>query len=840
MAGSQLKKLKESLKAAGLTGQTNVKRKGKKNAPSETRRDDRKAVINAIREEFNPFEVKMNRNKRDINEARKSKVVVGRPGISKQIGEEQRKNAYEANKKLKNKVGGVVDRRFGENNPNLNPEDKMLERFTRERQLQSSKRSLFNLEDDDDDNNNYYDGGDDDNNVLTHYGKSLSLQDDFDQGDLGLPEAISSNRKRSYQVEDEDEGEDEVPVQRKKTKAEVMKEVIAKSKFYKHQRQLQQQQTENEILDLDDNFEDVMSSLQEAAVQNKKQFFDKKSEQDIAYDTKLRELALDRRAVPSDRSKTDEELEKERAEKLKKLEQDRLRRMEGLDIEEQKDKDAVGADDLDDDFWGNASENEEDGFTIKESEDEDEDEVETETGKENSISEPTPNVIKIGNKIIKSTTSLNVVKCPETHKEFLDLLSKYEFCETPEVVSKILNTYQPRLAAGNKEKLAVFSSILLNHILHLSNGDHENKQEFIDVEEKLIHQLKMMAEKYNESLCETFRMKIVEIQERINENQNYPEVSDLIFYSIVGMLYSTSDLYHLVVTPTLILMGQSLESLKPNKNLKNLISGLFISDLMLKYQRISKRYVPEIAYFLEEAFLTLVPEVNKLNAEKLSTVFSTKHYAKNGLNLNKNDKITGTYNLKISDINLDHENLKNLEIKSALLVKALDILGNFISIWKEQSAFIEITTPFIAVLRHLVKYQAQYTTIPELLEKLVKLHANNLHKPLQLQDHKPVAIATFAPKFEENFNPDKKSYDPDLTRQEIGKLKASVKKERKLALKEIRKDNKFEARQQIKEKKQEYKDYHARMARIVNSISTIEGAEKNDYEREKKLRKNKR
>jgi len=64
-------------------------------------------------------------------------------------------------------VGGIIDRRFGENDPILTPEERMLERFTRERQRASN--GAFNLEDDVD---------------LTHYGQSLSKLDDFD--DVGL------------------------------------------------------------------------------------------------------------------------------------------------------------------------------------------------------------------------------------------------------------------------------------------------------------------------------------------------------------------------------------------------------------------------------------------------------------------------------------------------------------------------------------------------------------------------------------------------------------------------------------------------------------------------------
>ena len=66
-------------------------------------------------------------------------------------------------------VGGLVDRRFGENDPSMSLEERMLERFTRERQ-RASKATAFNLENEDE---------------LTHYGQSLSKMDDSD--DILLP-----------------------------------------------------------------------------------------------------------------------------------------------------------------------------------------------------------------------------------------------------------------------------------------------------------------------------------------------------------------------------------------------------------------------------------------------------------------------------------------------------------------------------------------------------------------------------------------------------------------------------------------------------------------------------
>jgi nucleolar protein 14 len=48
----------------------------------------------------------------------------------------QRKNALIKERQRANRVGGVIDRRFGENDPNLDPEEQMLERFAREKQAQ--------------------------------------------------------------------------------------------------------------------------------------------------------------------------------------------------------------------------------------------------------------------------------------------------------------------------------------------------------------------------------------------------------------------------------------------------------------------------------------------------------------------------------------------------------------------------------------------------------------------------------------------------------------------------------------------------------------------------------
>jgi nucleolar protein 14 len=125
--------------------------------------------------------------------------------------------------KNKHRRGGIIDKRFGESNPHLTPEEKMLERFTREKQ-KSSRGSMFNLDDDDEDLS------------LTHYGQSLATMDDFDDAGLALSDEDEGKQmdknivsKLHFGGFEESEPEEE----RHKSKHEIMKEIIAKSKMHK-------------------------------------------------------------------------------------------------------------------------------------------------------------------------------------------------------------------------------------------------------------------------------------------------------------------------------------------------------------------------------------------------------------------------------------------------------------------------------------------------------------------------------------------------------------------------------------------------------------------------------
>ncbi|KAB8302909.1 hypothetical protein EYC80_006232 [Monilinia laxa] len=195
MPPSQLKRLKASLREQGIVGPQQSKKQKKQNAQNGVNKEKkikRSVALNGIRDQFNPFEIKQ--SKAPKFEVTSNKTLSGRiskgikkPGVARGLAEENRRKTLLLEMQRRNRVGGIIDKRFGENDPSMAPEDKMLERFTQEKQRGHKNSSAFDLEDDDTPGE------------LTHMGQSLSLdgptiRDDYDGEDLELSDADDHER----------------------------------------------------------------------------------------------------------------------------------------------------------------------------------------------------------------------------------------------------------------------------------------------------------------------------------------------------------------------------------------------------------------------------------------------------------------------------------------------------------------------------------------------------------------------------------------------------------------------------------------------------------------------
>ncbi|KAF8659134.1 hypothetical protein AX16_001904, partial [Volvariella volvacea WC 439] len=885
--GSQLTQLKSALSKAGITGQPQNTKKRKRSAPPEKDKAKKAAKLEEIHKRLNPFDTKVTKLKHDVG-GRKIKGVVGKPAVSKQAGIEQRKKTLLKEWSEKGRAGGILDQRFGENNPNMSLEERMLERFTRERQ-RASKGTSFNLEDEDE---------------LTHYGQSLSKLDDFDDVNLRLD---SEEEEESGQIgrdivrkthfggfsDDEQDEESEEPA-RKKTKAEVMAEVIAKSKEHKLRRQMEKENEENIRHELDEEFSAIRDLLYAPDPSAKVEDLTPTGErpeggessapvskpitelQDVNYDQQVRELAFDKRSKPKDRTRTEEELALEEKEALEKAEKQRRKRMLGLPESESEDegksrgKRKRGGDDLEDDFYdedvglgalgtglgeedaaleeslsalgsegseesgeGTESENGEDSEGEEEASNGESGEEWESDGDPGNTHEDLSRPSKATRAKQKDAKAKPPIKelpytfpCPATHDEFLEIIEQVEDKDIPIVIKRIRALFHTSLAPENKFKLQTFMGILIDHILYITAPP---RPRFPLVSEVMPHLL-ALVKAYPVQAAEHFNEKLLLMHKNLKrglsqgaldpEAKTWPGLAELTLLRIIGTIWSTSDLNHAVVSPTRVLMGSYL-GLGRVRSLRDIASGLFICTLFLQFEALSKRLVPEVVNFLANTVLHLAP--HEYEDISLPGSFPSPDFRSElcrPLRI-KTHKVKSAVVRKANLTDLLTAEGPTEQAKLDLLGLALTLIPRFADMYKGLEGFIELYDPILEVLNSVREVipalESQLSDAKDVIGRLIKF-AGQGRQPLRLQAHKPIPIPTYIPKFESTSSSYIRNQDPDRERNEAAKLRAQYKKERKGAIRELRKDARFLAAVELEKQKEKDAVYRERMNKVFGSL----------------------
>ncbi|KAF1975652.1 Nop14-like protein [Bimuria novae-zelandiae CBS 107.79] len=840
MPPSQLKLLKTSLREQGFTGPQKSKKQKKSQPKNADQAAKKAAALASIRESFNPFEFKhLSRPKKHeyvSNNPQDAKTkILGRPGVTKSQGEETRRKTLLPEMSKRNKTGGILDRRIGEDDMTMSLEDKMMARFEREQQRKRGG-NVFDLEDGDDDLE------------LTHGGKSLR----FDEDDLGKEDydaaSVSGSssdgdedgflkRKRRRDSEGEEVGdapEEEQP-ERKKSKAEVMKEVIAKSKQHKYERQQLKEDDDELREELDKDLNDVLAALRghmsgkppvkeppkddvkpnhginpdRAALLAGKP----RDEADKEYDARVRKMLYDQRSKPTERTKTEEEKAKEEAEKLKALEEKRMRRMRGeptSDDEEPQNKgkgdeaaeeDAESVNDDAAEFGLGAplpqksrpeGVEDEDDFLLEDdliASDSDADI--SDEGSEEEIDADDTMAADEDDDFLKSVLPEKTQPSKATN----DVLTL-----VPEPTSKLAYTYScPR---SHEELLKVFKDVGTDDVptvvqriralyhagLHADNKDkladfgcavvdhiaylsNQTPPAPLAIRESITRHVHSLSRSYPATIATRFREHLKALLA-----SNNPTQGDLTILTAIGSIYPTSDHFHQVVTPAITLMARWL-GLQTPASQKDVAIGAFLGTLCLHYLRLSKRYIPEFVRYTALC----------LKSQHTTPVLLAAH-AQN-------------------------------------ILTASDL-------WAKTPAFIEIFTPILASLEAAKPSQSNAIQRLTIVLQNARLH----RRPQLLHNHRPLPIKSSIPKFEEDFDPNK-HYDPDKERAEQAKLRKEYKRERKGAMRELRKDANFVAREKLKDKRERDRAHAERERRLIAEIQGEEGKEKKEYEREVRKRK---
>ncbi|PSN63395.1 Nop14-like protein [Corynespora cassiicola Philippines] len=840
MPPSQLKRLKASLREQGITGPQKSKKQKKSQSKNAADQHAKKAAaLASIRESLNPFEVKQLARPKKFEYATaqsdKSKVL-GRPGASKSQGEETRRKTLLPELNRKHKVGGILDRRIGEDDPSMSLDDRMMARFEQEQQRKRGGGNVFDLEEGDDEVE------------LTHGGKALTFDDEVGDYDAASVAGSSDGedggflvkkRRRESEGEGGEEQQDEEQPERKKSKAEVMKEVIAKSKMHKYERQQQKEDDDELREELDKDLNEVLAALRghakkpaapEPPKDAPKDDFGinperaamlagekTREEADKEYDARVRQMLYDQRSKPTERTKTDEEKAKEEADRLKKMEERRMRRMRGESVSDSEDEPAPKKkeeeeEDDDESMYDDAAEFGLSGAPRQSTrpdgvEDEDDFELDDQliaSDSEADISGESDDESEDGSGVddtMAADEDDDFLKdvLPESKKP-TKAVNGVLTIGADAAPSKLAYTYScPR---SHEELLKVFKDVkdadiptVVQRIRALYHaGLHaDNKSKLADFACALVDHISYLSNREPAAPLASIESVIrhihsmsrsypVQIATQFREHLKALQASDdptpghLTILTAIGSIYPTSDHFHQVVTPAITLMAKWLGLHTPG-SAKDVATGAYLGALCLHYQRLSKRYVPELIRY------------------------------------------------SILAVKSEHKT-------PALLAAHIKNISAAADLWAGTSAFVEVFSPLIEPLK-----SARQMAATQRLQILIR-NAKVQRRPLELHHHRPLPIKQSVPKFEAEFDPNK-HYDPDKERAEAARLQKEFKRERKGALRELRKDANFVARAKLQEKKERDRQYEEKYRKLVAEIQGEEGHEAKLYEKEKKARKRK-
>ncbi|KAJ3201384.1 nucleolar complex protein 14 [Dinochytrium kinnereticum] len=755
----------------------------------------------------NPFELQFSRAKHDVL-GRKMKGVAGKPLLKRKVAEETRSKTLAVELAKKSRVAKFVDRRFGENDPTMSLEDKMMERFMKERQSKSDRRSNFNLEEDE----------------LTHLGKSLSsfddLNDGFDDFD-GMDDQIDASTvsMAHFGNFDDENGE------RKKSRNEIMQEVIAKSKAHKFERQQQNEEVHKLTEEVDTDLDLVRSLLmnKEAADERKYQKFEADD-----YDRQVKEMLNEARSKPSNRTKSEEEAALERKAHLEELEARRMERMTGLYNSENGVRAPPRKSQADD--LGDYTEPEadlhnpleyRDGVLSNYNDSADTDEAISKpspAAKGRNREQPRPGVPLQEDKALDMIPDADlpfVFDFPESFSGLKVLLYEKTAKDQEILVRRLRDLYHVKLNPGNRLKLKALLEYLLEYILSPAHwGDN------FEVTRAISSHVYELSYQFPDAAATLFRgavdkMHTALVNSKGQDVKSSITVREILLLKLIGRIFSVSDLEHCISSLAINTICQYLSLSVPSANKSSAI-GVACCDVLIEYHKDSRRYIPEAIRFLQKLVASLIPKIES------ETTAST-------------DPIPAI----LSICSMRKPVLTALDTAS-LFLNAVRCLKEFAVLYHDHAAYIEIFSTVIQLLD-----QPPPSCLPESAQKSIldatseikRLYEQCLskRKPLTLLQLKAVAIETYAPRFDVNYSLDRKQ-DFNRERSKMKKLKNEYQREFKGAVRELRKDGKFIARKRLEEKTEESKRYKKKMDSILGALANQEGAMRGMEKMKKKQR----
>ncbi|XP_052249880.1 nucleolar protein 14-like [Dreissena polymorpha] len=426
-------------------------------------------------------------------------------------------------------------------------------------------------------------------------------------------------------------------------------------------------------------------------------------------------------------------------------------------------------------------------------------------------------------------------KAPNGYDALLEMLEGCSMEDQLTVIERIRKCHHPSLQEGNKQKLETLLGLLVQFYCDLCVQDPPQ----LEFASRLLPHMYVLTQMSPENTARVCADNLTDRQEEFAQicqrkagRGLYPSLDTLMLFKLVAILFPTSDFRHEVTTPAMVFMCQIL-SQSPVNHHRDVVAGLLLCTLCLEYVSLSKRYIPEAINFLH-GLLFLASEKEKNKLAEVMPPFKPVGDTINLLCVSgrvKSESFSKWSLSKYLPPVVDADLYDNDEFRVNAVHMTIGLITEFMALYKDLAAFREVFAPILTMLKHLPcqNYpESLKEKIQACKEECEKFSSKPL-KPLAMQKKKPKPLKMFEPKVEEKFDGRKKGMRGTKDFNEKQKLMNRHKKEMRGAMRELKKDTKFLAREKLREQLTKDEERKRKVREIMGGLAKQEG----DYKRMK-------
>ncbi|XP_065919415.1 nucleolar protein 14-like isoform X2 [Dysidea avara] len=314
--------------------------------------------------------------------------------------------------------------------------------------------------------------------------------------------------------------------------------------------------------------------------------------------------------------------------------------------------------------------------------------------------------------------------------------------------------------------------------------------------------------------------------------------SQVTLFKMIRNLFSASTDDASIIHSVMFLMGKMLEEKCHHVNdCCDAVLCLLTCAEFIEFVTPSNQFVPEIVNFLCDLFTTSLIEAK--DSEGFYDVISAaedlcKAHREEERKFNEAGSIPPCIMCGVLEQLTSSSSVTKFSIRTAILRGCIILLTKLVSLYHRLCSFAEIFAPVSEAIESCSRKKLPKDVGEELntLRSLIAEHSSQHKKILTMLKQNPKSIKFYEPKFDETYEVGNRRKIRNKKDGEMSKLKYKVKKERKGAIRELRKDNAFLAHQQLTEQLEKDAERKKRVQEIYSSLQ-IQQAEAKKEKRKK-------